>query len=305
VDTSAGSNDGATSAFEASQQAKIASYLASVLGQGNAEIQVNANLDFNSVSTVTNGFQTDGTGKPISVPTETQTSTETATGGATGGGTLGSTTGNTGTGSGNYSNSSSTTNYSTGTVTQTQKNAPGQVENQSIAVLVNAKSLPKGVNLATLKSGVAAAAGVNTTRGDTLVMSEAPFSTATEAAASKAAAAQAAQASKASMSNLIRTAVVVLVIGLVLFLLWRSAKKSRVPRRTPMLVPAAPMAVPVDYEHQQQDMENTGQVPAIIAERPADRTAEVGKFIDQQPEEVAALLRAWTKERDHSVVGSS
>ena len=303
VDTSAGSNDGATSAFEASQQAKIASYLASVLGQGNSEIQVNALLNFNQVSTVTNGFQTDPTGKPISVPTETQTSTETATGGASaGGGTLGTATATGNTGSGNYSNSSSTTNYSTGTVTQTQKNAPGTVENQSIAVLVNAKSVPKGVSLETLKQGVAAAAGVNTTRGDTLDMSEAPFSTATEAAASKAAAAAAAAASKQSMSSLIRTAVIVLIIAIVLFLLWRSAKKNRVPRRTPMLLPATPMAVPVDYD---ATSEVTSQVSAISSERPeiSERTAEVGKFIDNQPAEVAALLRAWTKERETTSVG--
>ena len=301
VDTSAGSNDSATGDFETSQQAKIASYLASVLGQGNSEIQVNALLNFNQVSTVTNGFQTDPTGKPISVPTETQTSTETAAGGATAGGTLGTATATGNTGSGNYSNSSSTTNYAQGTVTQTQKNAPGTVESQSIAVLVNQKSVPKGVSLATLKEGVAAAAGVNTTRGDTLVMSEAPFSTATEAAASKAAAAAQAQESKASMSALIRTAVVVLIIAAVLFLLWRSAKKNRVPRRTPVLVPA-PMAVALDYD-QPGDM--TAQVPAISGERAevGDRTAEVGKFIDSQPAEVAALLRAWTKEREKSAVG--
>jgi len=113
----------------------------------------------NQVSTVTNGLQTDPTsGKPVSTPTETQTSTETAAGGATAGGTLGTPTATGNTGSGNYSNSSSTTNYATGTVTQTQKNAPGAVESQSIAVLVNQKSVPKGVSLATLKEGVAAAA---------------------------------------------------------------------------------------------------------------------------------------------------
>ncbi len=302
VDTSAGSNDSATGNFETSQQAKIASYLASVLGQGNAEIQVNANLNFNQVSTVTNGLQTDPTtGKPVSTPTETQTSTETATGGATAGGTLGTPTATGNSGSGNFQNSSSTTNYATGTVTQTQKNAPGTLENQSIAVLVNQKSMPKGVSLATLKQGVAAAAGVSAARGDTLVMSEAPFSTATEAAASKAAAAAEAQNSKASMSALIRTAVVVLIIAAVLFLLWRSAKKNRVPRRTPVLVPT-PMAVALDYD---QGAELTGQVAAIGGEHSdaGDRTAEVGKFIDSQPAEVAALLRAWTKERETSSVG--
>jgi flagellar M-ring protein FliF len=301
VDNSTGSNNNATSNFETRQQAKIASYLASVLGQGNSEIQVNALLNFNQVSTVTNGFQTDPSGKPISVPTQTQTSTETATGGATAGGTLGAPTAAGNTGSGNFSNSSATTNFSTGTVTQTEKNTPGTLENQSIAVLVNQKSMPKGVSLATLKQGVAAAAGVNAARGDTLNMSEAPFSTATEAAASKAAAAAQAQQSKASMSALIRTAVIVLIIAAVLFLLWRSAKKNRVPRRTPVLVPA-PMAVALDYD---QSTEATSQVPALGGDHGevGERTAEVGKFIDSQPAEVAALLRAWTKERETSSVG--
>ena len=100
------------------------------------------------------------------------------------------------------------------------------------------------------------------------------------------------------MSSLIRTAVVVLAIALVLFLLWRSAKKNRVPRRTPMLLPAGPTptAVPVDYD---AASEMTSQVSAISSERPEvnERTAEVGKFIDNQPAEVAALLRAWTKEQ--------
>jgi flagellar M-ring protein FliF len=304
VDTSTGSNNNATSAFEASQQAKIAAYLASVLGQGNSEIQVNALLDFNQTQTTTQGFQTDPKGTPITVPTQTQTSTETATGGASGGGVLGgaTATGSSG-GSGNYSSSSSSTSYSAGTVTQTQKTAPGAVQNQSIAVLVNQKSVPSGVSLNTLKQGVAAAAGVNLSRGDTLVMNEAPFSTATEAAASKAAAAAAAAQSKQSMSSMIRTGVLVLAIAVVLFLLWRSAKKSRVPRRTPMLMPTT-TAQPIDYELAAMDT-NTGQVPAILSERPAipDRTAEVGKFIDSQPAEVAALLRAWTKERETTSAG--
>jgi len=125
VDTSAGSNNNATSAFDTAQQAKIAAYLQSVLGPNNADIQVNAQLDFNKVSTTTNGFQLGANNTPVTVPTQTQTSTQTATGGATGagangGGVLGTTTApaGTGTGNGNYTNSSSSTQYATGTVHQ-------------------------------------------------------------------------------------------------------------------------------------------------------------------------------------------
>jgi flagellar M-ring protein FliF len=304
VNNSVGSNGNATSSFNASQQAKIASYLASVLGAGNAEIQVNALLNFDQVSTTTNGFQTGANGTPITVPTQTSTSTQTATGGAgSASGTLG-TTATTTPGSGNYSNTSSSSSFSAGTVTKTDTTAPGQVESQSIAVLVNTKSMPKGVSLSTLKDGVAAAAGLTPSRGDTLVMSEAPFSTASQAAASKAAAAAQAAESKQGMSSLIRTGVLALAVALVLFLLWRSAKKNRVPRRTPMIMPMG-MVQTVDYD--QEDLELTVQTPFARSEVRApvpDRSAEMANFIDSQPSEVAALLRAWTKDRhEPSAVG--
>ncbi len=297
VNTSTGSNNNATSAFDAAQQAKIAAYLQSVLGPNNADIQVNAQLDFNKVSTTTNGFQVGPNNTPVTVPTQTQKSTQTATGGATGGGVLGTTTAPpAGTGTGNYSNSSSSTQYAAGTVTQTTKNAPGGVTRQSIAVLVNAKSLPKGVSLATLQQGVAAAAGLNAARGDTLAMSAVPFSTATQQAASQAAAAAAAAQSKAKLSSMIRTAVVALAILAVLFLLWRSAKKSRVPRRTPVTLPQQ-LAQPV--EPPSSALDATTQVPAVgLPPHPAAELNDaVSSFIDSQPDEVAALLRAWTKER--------
>ena len=297
VNTSTGSNNNATSAFDAAQQAKIAAYLQSVLGPNNADIQVNAQLDFNKVSTTTNGFQVGPNNTPVTVPTQTQKSTQTATGGATGGGVLGTTTAPpAGTGTGNYSNSSSSTQYAAGTVTQTTKNAPGGVTRQSIAVLVNAKSLPKGVSLATLQQGVAAAAGLNAARGDTLAMSAVPFSTATQQAASQAAAAAAAAQSKAKLSSMIRTAVVALAILAVLFLLWRSAKKNRVPRRTPVTLPQQ-LAQPV--EPPSSALDATTQVPAVgLPPHPAAELNDaVSSFIDSQPDEVAALLRAWTKER--------
>ncbi|MGC8463026.1 MAG: flagellar basal-body MS-ring/collar protein FliF [Acidimicrobiales bacterium] len=303
VDTSAGSNNNATSAFDTAQQAKIAAYLQSVLGPNNADIQVNAQLDFNKVSTTTNGFQLGANNTPVTVPTQTQTSTQTATGGAAGtgangGGVLGTTTApaGTGTGTGNYTNSSSSTQYAAGTVTQTSQTAPGGVTRQSIAVLVNAKSMPKGVSLATLQQGVAAAAGLDTARGDTLVMSAVPFSTAAQQAANKAAAVAAAAQSKAKLSSMVRTAVVALAILAVLFLLWRSAKKNRVPRRTPVVLPQQ-LAQPV--EPPSPALDATTQVPAVgvMPHRAPELNDAVSNFIDSQPDEVAALLRAWTKER--------
>jgi hypothetical protein len=64
----------------------------------------------------------------------------------------------------------------------------------------------------------------------------------------------------------------------------------------------APMAVALDYD---AAGDATSQMAAISGDRPevGERTAEVGKFIDSQPAEVAALLRAWTKERETASAG--
>ena len=105
--------------------------------------------------------------------------------------------------------------------------APGTVESQSVAVLVNSKAVPKGLSLASLQKGVAAAAGIDTARGDQLAFSAMPFNSGAATAAAKAAAAGTAANQKQAMGALIKEAVVFLIIAIVLFLLWRSAKKAR------------------------------------------------------------------------------
>lgn len=298
VDTTAGSNDNASSAYDASQEAKIAAYLQSVLGQGSSDIQVNAQLNFDKVSTTTNGFQIGSNNKPISVPTQTQSSSQTVAGGTSAtGGVLGTTTTPpVGTGTGNYNNSSSSTSYQTGTVTQTSTQAPGAVRSQSVAVLVNSRSLPKGVSLNTLRQGVQAAAGINPGRGDTLAMSAVPFSTTGQAAARQAAAIAAADRARQQLFGMIRAGVVALVILIALFLLWRSAKRARAVQRTLVTVPPAlnypPESSPV--------MEATTQMPAIQRSVPSENDRDMAHFVDSQPDDVASLLRTWMQDRTMS-----
>jgi flagellar M-ring protein FliF len=71
-----------------------------------------------------------------------------------------------GTGTGNYSRTDETTNYE---ITQTQTHevvAPGQIRRVSLSVLVDGVTDAK--QLATIKGAVAAAAGIDSTRGDVL-----------------------------------------------------------------------------------------------------------------------------------------
>lgn len=292
VSASAG-GDNATQSFDAAQQAKIQAYLTSVLGAGNADVQVNAELNYDQVQTQTQQILPGPNGQPVSFCTSSNTSNQTYTGSSTPGGTAGSTSTGTSSGNGGYNQTQSNQSCETNQETITDTQAPGTVKSQSVAVLVNSHAIPKGTSLSALQSGVAAAAGINSTRGDVLAFSSMPFSQ----AAAKQAATQAAQATaaskKQSMNAMIRAAAVVLVIAVALFLLWRSSKKARVPQSTvipPEMLAAAQMRA------LQSDV--TAQLPAVTMADLSRSTeaADVNRFIDSQPDDVASMLRTWIRD---------
>lgn len=304
VSSGIGSNNTMTSAYNQDQQAKIAAFLQTVLGPGNSAVQVNALLNFDKVSTTTKNILATGPNNaPVTVPTHTVTSTETLTGGAAApGGALGSTTTPPGgTGGGNYTKSSTDNSFQSPTSTQTIEQAPGTVKNQTVAVVVNTKSLPAGVSLATLRQEVAAVAHIDTTRGDSLSMSAMPFSTSSQKAADQAAAAAAIAHKQQQLGNEIRTGAVFLVIALVLLLLWRSSKKAKAIQRTPIT-----LAAPNNYLLEANPApNNTVTMPTMngLGVQPpvqVELAQDVGNFVDAQPDDVAALLRSWMEDRSAS-----
>jgi len=298
-----GGADSQTDSYDQSQQAKVEAYLAAALGQNNADVQVNAPLDYDQGSTTTQSILPGPTGAPQSFCTQTSQSNESYTGaGSPPGGTAGTVTTapitTTGTGNGNYTNTQNTQSCETNQETKTVQQAPGTVVSQSVAVLVNSKALPKGLSLGTLQAGVAAAAGIDAARGDQLAFSSMPFDTAGAEQAAKAAAAGSTQAQKQAMTSLIRTGVVFLVIGVVLFLLWRSARKARRAQPTQVLAPTDLAALTRSWSD-----EPTGQLPAIVADASSVGEADVNQFIDRQPDDVATMLRGWLA--DSRTVGSA
>ena len=89
-----------------------------------------------------------------------------------------------------------------------------------------------------------------------------------------------------------RVARTVLIIAIVLFLLWRSAKKARNAPPTQVLGPADLAALTRSLAD-----EPTGQLPAAMAEISNTREAgDVNRFIDSQPDDVATMLRGWLSE---------
>lgn len=300
VTAGASGGGGQSNSYDSTVAAKVDAYLASVVGAGNADVQVNATLDYSQVSTTTNSIQLGPGGKPVSFCTQNQQSSQTYTGtGTPPGGAAGAITATTVAGAtGNYSNSTSNQTCETSEQTQTVQQAPGTLKSEQVAVLINSAAIPKGVNLKALQAGVAAAAGIDTARGDQLAFSTMPFNTSTAQQAASAAKAAAAAGKSKALGSLIKTAVVFLIIAVALFLLWRSARKARM---------APTVLGPGDMEalRAAREYNPTSLMPAVGGSElsAASQALSINEFIDHQPEDVAGMLRTWLSDGSTRAVG--
>ncbi|HUZ21448.1 MAG TPA: flagellar basal-body MS-ring/collar protein FliF [Acidimicrobiales bacterium] len=302
VDTSANQNAQQTTAYDNALSTSITTMLARVLGPNNAAVQVHAVLNFNQVHTTTNGIATNKNGKPISAPTSQSTTKQTFTGsGAQAAGALGSGQPSSTNQNGTYSSTQTQVSNALSQVTQTVDQAPGQVLQTSVAVLVNAKA-PNAKQLAQIKSEVAAAAGLNLKGGDTLVVSALPF------AATPAAAATPKVAMMAKLKGYAPAAGLVILILLLFFFARRSAKKQR-PRFEEVPISSLPELAPLSMSMEP----DTGELPAIaigtemgsLMPATAPVPSDVDHYIQNNTDEVAQLMRLWSHERAALRSGSS
>jgi flagellar M-ring protein FliF len=182
-------------------------------------------------------------------------------------------------------------------VTKSVNSAPGALERLTIAVAVN--DSVKGVNETEIKNLVSEAAGLQSSRGDTIQVAFVPFD---QTAAKQAAAQLKAAAGVSSKAKLIDEArdvlVVVAVLALLLFALRRITKTTRVP-----------LSLPVGYQPLEleagggfnDDDDLTMALPVAVREMPAfpnqasltGEVAQIGQMIEQEPERIAEMLRAW------------
>ena len=261
--TSGASNTQQTDAYDNQLAASLTALLARVVGEGNAAVQVNALLNFNQSQTTTNGLQLNAQGQPVTAPTGQNTSNSTYNGtGTPPSGVLGSSQPSTTTGgNGTYTTTSSQVTNAVGQVSQTVKQAPGQVERTSVAVLLNS-SKAKKVDQTQVESLVTAAAGLNKANGDQLVVTSMPFAS---AAGSQSAAETAASAS-AHRQQLLEHAgeiggLLLLIAAMVAVTLW-AAKRRRPFYQEIALGELGPMASMIPVEEERNP---TGELPAVRA----------------------------------------
>ncbi len=164
--------------YELSLQRDITETLAKVVGPGRSAVTVRASLNFDKVTSVADQFAAAGQ----AVPRSTSSVTETFTGSGINVGNVPGTGTNGGTGAGanttangnsQYTRTETTTNNEISRTTSTTERAPGSIERLSVSVVLDESV--SAAQEASLTSAVAAAVGLDQTRGDTLSVTRLPF----------------------------------------------------------------------------------------------------------------------------------
>ena len=314
----AGSGSKRASDYEERVRSSVQSMLDKVVGPGNATVVVAADMSQNSGQRTTETFttpdgspalsesaQNDGTGSAsgsngsagilgpdnIAVPSGTSTASP-------GAGTITGTTGAT----------SVTKNNAINKVTEQTTIPAGSVTRQTVSVAVN--KAVSGVDKANLISLVNAAAGIDTTRGDSVAIEMVSFNRVGAADAAKAIAASEAATNADRTAGLIRTVVTALAIALpiiiALFLIshrfrGRSKEDRELQEMTELAELRAMMSDqtrPIALTAMEPPAALTyTQVPLIAPGDTERKRAEIDALAGNDPERTAEILRGLMDDR--------
>lgn len=303
----AGATDTQNTAKQAYEQAltsKAQAMLDQVLGVGNAIVTTNANLDFDkSQITATSYAAASGVGPLVENNTgETYGGGGSASGGPLGANSLSASASATATSSasGNYIKTTTNQQNAVNSTTTSTITTPGDLKNLTVSVIVN-KAAAAGVNLTDVQSQVSNAVGLDTKRGDSISVTSQAFDTsaaqAAAAAAAKAAKAAAAAKSSAALLSMAKTGgLVVLVLAIVIITVIANKRRKK---------PEEPDDLDVFLSTLRDDPDSLPPAPEDIIPGPskearlgAARQAKLAEMAENDPQEVARLLRSWLNTKD-------
>jgi flagellar M-ring protein FliF len=281
--------DGASTSRQAANQhysqgleASLDAMLARTLGPGKAQVQVSADLNTDQVTR-------DQLQYAKGVPVHTQNETESLRGGGGGGaagaaGNIASFGGAGAGGNSNYTHSTTSSDFALGKTITHDVVSPGEVNRQSVALLVD-KSVP-AAQVASLRSAIQSAAGINPARGDTLSVSQVAF------------AQQPKPASGLNPQSMLGYAKYVLAgLGLLAFLFFVTRHLRR--RENDALASEPVWLREIDAPTTLAELERG---PAAAPSLPGPRReqnpvrGELDQIMKREPERVAAQVRAWMNE---------
>jgi flagellar M-ring protein FliF len=292
--------DSQTVAYQNRLNTSLQNMLDSVVGPGHAVVTTTAELDYDQTETKSKTYSADPSLPALSesISREAYNGNGTGTGGVLGPDNIQVPNGmGSSTGTGQYENSNVVRNNTLNSVEQTRKAAPGAVKKLNVAVLLDSTTAGT-VNQGQIQQLVSAAAGIDPSRGDNVAVSAMPFDTSAATAAQNALTASIAADKSAKQLSLIKTGTMVLVVLFLIFLAWRASRRAK---RRKALTPA-------ELKHledmqaaleQQRLAELNAAIPSPVLEAaPIDesleeRQREIEQMVEDQPDEIAALLRSW------------
>jgi flagellar M-ring protein FliF len=302
-----------TQAYEQHLARSVQDMLATVLGPGNAAVQVRAELDLDSAKRTIETFDTTNADKAINEATTNETFS--GQGAALPGGILGidsTQETNTGGGTSSYTKGTATRNYAVGKTVEELTAAPGAVRRLSVAVLLNSQA--DGADPAKVQDLVEAATGMSEERGDVIAVDAMPFDASAAKDAEKGLEAAESAEKMKSIASMVRSAVSVLLVLVVLFVLVRASRRTE---RVAVALPAGfgPDALPAGEQaalpagDTYEELAGQPEIVAVAATRALPELkapeneqrlrvqSEIGELIERQPDEVAQLLRSWLADR--------
>ena len=274
--------------YSRAMEADLNALLVRTLGAGKAQVSVTA--DLNADKTTLDKVTYDKKG----VPTKTQTETEKLRGGsATTGGTAGTGSniptyaapGGSGGANSNYQRETETTEQAVGKEVKRTEIAPGAINKQSVALLVD-KSVP-AADFQAVQQAVSSAAGIDSTRGDTMQAAQVPFA---KVATPKAGPVP------TSLLGPLKWVGVGFASLLFLFFMTRSLRKREGEAlATPAWLTEIEEPMPLAQLEQQTQVLNAPQHPTIkLPPRAPDANLQaIDQLMAREAERVAAQVKQW------------
>jgi flagellar M-ring protein FliF len=287
--------------YESDLARQLGSMVDQVVGPGHAAVRVNAVLNWDERTIDSETYSPDGQQGQIRSQQET---TQTSTGSTTGASGVPGTDSNTGTDtqtfqegdnatSGTQSESKDvTTNYELSKRTEHVVQAPGQVERLSVAVVLNQKQVDPVVTQQ-IQGVIAAAAGIDANRGDTISVSAVPFSDA-----------QVADTSSGGSTLLDRALDILKIVGMIavplvaIFFARRTLLQGKPQDLHPALTRpfSGPDPSQMTNRISMTEVPTTPPMPMHAVRPQSSAQQQVAALAESDPAQLAALVRMWMNE---------
>ncbi len=275
--------------YELALQRDVESTLAKVVGYGRSAVTIRARLNFDTVKQDEDTFGTGVQVRSSSSSTETYTGSNLTVGNVPGTGANDGTSdaGAGGTGNSQYSRTETTTNNEVPRTTTSTIRAPGSLEKLSVSVVLD-DSVTAAQETA-ITSAVAAAVGLDQTRGDLISVTRLPFDVSVKEGMVMAAGDGLAQYLQ-YLKLLLPLLAVILGFVLVMLLL-RSLSKRQ------LALPAPQPAIALAPPPQVAALQAVAHAPLPALEAPSDPKEErVLKLAEANPRAVADVVQTWMRE---------